>query len=118
MVRGKMVARKVPLLKLREHPKLHWPPGADPNPVWAGPTPEFPNPSDVVLTKVELIEEDKHAARHLTLTGTYHGNLYRTTLTIDDSAQLTNLLKLLGKCRGQTMAEIGAREVDSNLNPA
>jgi hypothetical protein len=111
----RMVARTVPRLKLREHSKLHWPPGSEPNPPWAGPTPDFPDPSRVVLTKVELVEADKHAARHLTLTGSYDGNLYRTTLTIDDLSLLNNLCKSLGRCLGETIAEIGSHEVDRSL---
>jgi hypothetical protein len=110
------VARGVPLLRLREHPKIHWPPGAEPNPPWAGPSPEFPDPSRVVLTKVELVEADKHAKRHLTLTGTYDGNLYRTTFAADDPSLLTNLCKSLDRCRGETIAEIGSHEVDRTLN--
>lgn len=116
--RERMVARKVPLLKLRAHPKVHWPPGADPNPTWAGPSPEVPEPSHVVLTKVELVEDRERGRRHLTLTGTYDGNLYRTTLTVDDASLLTNLCKSLGKCLGETIAEIGSHEVDRGLNLA
>lgn len=112
----RMVPRRVALLRLRDHPKVRWPPGVEPNPPWAGPTPEFPDPAQVVLTKVELVE-DKRAGRHLTLTGTYDGNLYRTTLTVDDSSLLNNLCKSLGRCVGETMAEIGSHEIDHALNP-
>lgn len=114
--KGRTVARKVPLLRLRQHPRIHWPPGAEPNPPWAGPTPEFPDPMRVVLTKVELVEADKHATRHLTLTGNYGGNVYRTTLSVEDPALLNNLCKSLGSCLGETIANIGSHAIDPGLN--
>ncbi len=110
------VARRVPLLKLREHPKIHWPPGTEPNPPWAGPTPEFPDPLRVVLTKVELVEADKHAPPHLTLTGNYGGNVYRTRISADDPTLLKKLCKSLGRCTGETIAKIGSHEIDNDLN--
>ena len=110
--------RKVSLFVLSDHPKLHWPPGLEPNPPWAGPGAEAPEPSHIVLTKVELVEADKHAPRHLTLTGTYHGNIYRTTFNVDDSALLTNLWELLRKCLGQPIYEVGTRQVDRELRPS
>ncbi len=114
--KGRIVARKVPLLRLRQHPKIHWPPGAEPNPPWAGPAPEFPDPLRVVLTKVEMVEANKHAQRHLTLTGNYGGNVYRTTIAADDPTLLKNLCKSLGRCMGETIANIGSHEVDRDLN--
>ncbi len=114
--KDRLVARKVALLRLREHPKVHWPPGIDPNPPWAGPSPEIPDPSHVTLTDVQLVEGDKHAQHHLTLTGTYHGNVYRTTLSVDDPLFLRNLCKSLGKCLGETIAEIGSHHIDRSLN--
>ena len=112
------VARKHPLHRLREHPKVHWPPGAEPNPPWAGPSPEFPEPDMVVLTGVEFAQADAHARAHLTLSGTHNGNLYRTTLTVDDPALLANLCVTLGKCVGETIAEAGSHEVDPSLRLA
>ncbi len=112
------IARKHPLRRLREHPAIHWPPGAEPNPPWAGPSPEFPNPGEVTLSGVELVQADAHAPAHLTLTGTYDGNLYRTTLMVADPALLANLCLTLGKCVGESIAEAGSHEVDNSLNLA
>jgi len=116
--RARTVRRKVPLHRLREHPAIHWPPGIEPNPPWAGPNPRVPDPLHVVLTKVELVQPDKHAARHLTLSGTYEGNPYRTTLTLEDPSLANNLYKSLMKCIGETIAGVGSREVDPFLNLA
>jgi len=110
--------RKVPLFNLSDHPKLHWPPGVEPNPPWAGPSEEFADPLHVVLTKVELAEADRHSPRHLILTGTYHGATYRTTLRADDDALLTDLLELLRKCVGEPIYEVGSHQVDRSLRPA
>jgi hypothetical protein len=112
------VPRKVPLTNLSDHPKLHWPPGVEPNPPWAGPGAEVPDPSHIVLTKVDLAEADKHAPRHLILTGTYHGNIYRTTFTAGDGELLNNLGELLRKCVGEPIYQIGARQVDRSIRPA
>lgn len=112
------VARKHPLRRLRDHPALKWPPGVEPNPPWGGPSPELPDPGKVILTRVEMVQGDAHAPAHLTLTGTYDGNLYRTTLTASDPALLPNLCVTLGKCVGETIAEVGNHEVDNSLNLA
>ena len=112
------VPRKVPLTSLSAHPKLHWPPGLEPNPSWTGPGAEVPDPSHIVLTKVELVEADKRAPRHLTLTGTYHGNVYRTTFRVDDDALLTNLWEMLRKCIGEPIYEAGSHQVDRTLRMA
>jgi hypothetical protein len=77
-----------------------------------------PDPLRVVLTKVELVQADKHAARHLALSGTYEGNPYRTTLTLEDPSLANNLYKSLMKCLGETIASVGSREVDPLLNLA
>ena len=116
VITRRMRARKVPLQRLRNHPKIHWPPGVGPNPPWAGPSPETPEPSLITLTKVEMVEAGKHAGRHLTLTGLYDGNIYRTTLTIDDPSLLANLCELLRTCVGQTIAVVGSHAVDQSLN--
>ncbi len=110
--------RKHPLHRLRDHAKLRWPPGVEPNPPWAGPGAEFPEPGMVVLTGVELVRPDAHAPAHLTLAGNYDGNLYRTTLTLEDAALLPNLCVTLGKCVGRTIADVGNFEVDDSLNLA
>ena len=112
----RLVPRKVPLMKLGDHPRLHWPPGVEPNPPWAGPGAEVPDPSHIVLTKVELAEADKHAPRHLILTGTFRGNIYRTTFTTDDRELLNNLAELLRKCVGETIYQIGALQVDRSIH--
>lgn len=111
------VPRKTPLTNLRDHPKLHWPPGVEPNPPWAGPSAEVPDPSHVVLTKVDVAEADKRAPRHIILTGTFHGNIYRTTLTTDDGALLNNLGKLLQKCVGEPIYQVGSLQVDRSIRP-
>jgi hypothetical protein len=72
----------------------------------------------VVLTGVELVQANAHARAHLTLSGTHGGNLYRTTLTVDDPALLANLCVTLGKCVGETIAEVGSHEVDLSLRLA
>lgn len=110
--------RKHPLHRLRDHPKLHWPPGVEPNPPWAGPGAEFPEPGMVVLTGVELVRPDAHAPAHLMLAGNFDGNLYRTTLTLEDAALLPSLCVTLGKCVGRTIADVGSVEVDGSLNLA
>ena len=112
----RMVPRKVPLQRLRKHPKIHWPPGVEPNPPWAGPSPEIPEPSRITLTKVEMVETEKGAGGHLTLTGLYDGNPYRTTLRIDDPSLLANLCESLGTCIGESIAAIGSHAVDQSLN--
>jgi hypothetical protein len=111
----KPVARRVPLRMLRQHPSLHWPPGLQPNPAWAGPSPEVPDPSKVVLKSVELAAE-KEGGSHLVLMGDYDGNPYRTTLTIDDPSLLGSLQSTLRKCVGETIGAIGAHRVDGKLN--
>lgn len=108
--------RKVPLRMLREHPSIHWPPGIEPNPAWNGPIPEVPDPSRIVLTGVELTSESKGYSSHLTLTGEYDGNPYRTTFNSDDPALLRNLCDTMRRCIGERIAEIGARRVDRALN--
>jgi hypothetical protein len=90
----------------------------EPNPPWAGASPEIPEPGKVILTGVEMVQGDAHTPAHLTLTGTYHGNLYRTTLNATDPALLPNLCVTLGKCVGETIAEVGDHEVDNSLNLA
>ncbi len=112
----RMVARKGRQLRLREHSAVHWPPGIEPNPPWAGPHPEVPEPREIVLTKVELVEADRHSPRHLTLAGTYDGNIYRTTMTLDEPALLPNLFRTLRKCLGESMAEVGSHFVDNRLS--
>lgn len=114
----KPVPRKVRLVNLREHPSLHWPPGIEPNPAWAGPVLEAPDPFRVVLTSAEMATEKTGEASHLVLTGQYDGNPYRTTLTADTPALLENLCEILRKCVGETIEEIGAHRVDRNLNLA
>ena len=116
MVKKRLVAPKVPPFRLGDHTGLHWPPGLAPNPPWAGPSMEVPDPLHVVLAKVELVEDPKPGKRHLTLTGTYHGSLYRTTLKVEDRSLLTNLWKSLGTCLGETIAAIGSHRVDRSLN--
>jgi hypothetical protein len=108
-------ARRVPLRMLREHPSLHWPPGLEPNPAWAGPSPEMPDPSRIVLKTVELAAE-KQGGSHLVLIGEYDGNPYRTTLTISDHALLASLYRTLRKCVGETIETIGAHRTDRELN--
>jgi hypothetical protein len=116
MVRtAKPVPRKFPLRSLREHRSIHWPPGIEPNPAWAGPSPEVPNPSRVTLITVELVREAKGPGSHLVLTGQYDGNPYRTTLTIDEPALLANLCDTLRRCIGETIEQIGAHRVDRTL---
>ncbi len=112
----RMVARKVSPVRLRDHSKVHWPPGIEPNPPWAGPSPEVPEPREVVLTRVELVEPDRRAPRHLTLAGTYDGNTYRTTMTLDDTALLPNLFRSLRECVGESIAEAGSHFVDKDLS--
>lgn len=112
------VPRKHPLLRLREHPAIHWPPGVEPNPPWAGPSSEIPQTDMVTLTGVELVQADAHKPAHLVLSGTYDGNLYRTTLRVDDPTLLANLCVTLGKCVGETIAEAGSHEVDKSLSLA
>ena len=116
VITRRTVPRKVPLQRLRNHPKIHWPPGVGPNPPWAGPSPEIPEPSRITLTKVEMVEAGKHAGPHLTLTGLYGGNIYRTTLTIDDPALLANLCESLRRCVGETITVVGSHAVDQSLN--
>ncbi len=111
----KPVPRRVPLRILREHPSLHWPPGLEPNPAWAGPSPEVPDPSKIVLKHVELAAE-KEGGWHLVLTGEYDGNPYRTTLTIDDPSLLASLHGTLRKCVGETIEAIGAHRINRELN--
>jgi hypothetical protein len=111
----KPMRRRVPLRMLREHLSLHWPPGLEPNPAWAGPSPEVPDPSEVVLKNVEVAAE-KAGGSHLVLIGEYDGNPYRTTLTIDDLALLGSLQSTLRKCVGETIEVIGAHRVDGKLN--
>jgi hypothetical protein len=105
-------------MNLSNHPKVHWPPGVEPNPPWAGPGTEVPDPSQIVLTKVELAEADKHAPRHLTLTGTFHGNVYHTTLRVDEHKLLSNLWELLRKYVGEPIHQIGFLQVDRSIRPA
>ncbi len=109
--------RKRQILKLQEHPGIHWPPGVEPNPPWVGPTSEFPDPLRITLSEVELVPPDKHAPRHLRLTGTYEGNLYRTSLGVDDAGLLVSLFELLTKLVGLTMGVIGSQLVDRALRP-
>jgi hypothetical protein len=109
------VARKVRQIRLRDHSKVHWPPGIEPNPPWAGPSPEVPEPREVVLTEVHLVEADRNAPRHLMLSGTYHGNVYRTTMMLDDPTLVPNLFRSLEKCVGESIAEAGSHFVDSKL---
>ncbi len=104
-------------MNLSDHPRLHWPPGVEPNPPWSGPSAEVPDPSHIVLTKVELAEADKHAPRHLTLTGTFHGNIYRTTFRVDGDELLSNLWELLRKCVGEPIYQIGTHQVDRSIRP-
>jgi hypothetical protein len=111
------VPRKTPLTTLSDHPKLHWPPGVEPNQPWAGPGIEVPDPAHIVLTKVDLAEADKHAQRHLVLTGTFHGNIYRTTFTVDDDALLDNLRELLRNRVGEPIYQIGSVQVDHSIHP-
>jgi hypothetical protein len=118
MLTRRTFPRKAPLSTLREHPKIHWPPGVEPNPPWAGPSREFPDPPHVILAGVELVEVDGPMPRHLALTGTYHSNTYHTTLTVDDPALLTNLLECLRKCVGEPVGEIGSHRVNDFLNLA
>jgi len=110
----KAVARRIPLHMLREHPSLHWPPGIEPNPAWAGPSPEVPEPTKIVLKKVELAAE-KEGGSHLVLIGEYDGNPYRTTLAVDDPALLPNLHGTLRRCVGETIAAIGAHRISREL---
>ncbi len=116
MVPIRTFPRKVPLIILREHSKIHWPPGVEPNPPWAGPSREFPDPVHVTLAQVELIDLHGPGPPHLALTGTYHGNTYHTTLTVDDPALLANLFEWLRKCVGEPVGEIGSHRVDDFLN--
>ena len=119
MVRTKRpVPRKTPLRRLRDQPTLHWPPGIAPNPAWAGPSPEVPDPSRIVLRTVELIRDENGQASHLVLTGDCHGNPYRTTLTVDRPALLTILSDTLRRCLGESIEEIGAHTVNRSLNLA
>jgi hypothetical protein len=111
----KPMARRVPLQMLREHPSLRWPPGLEPNPAWAGPSPEVPDPSKVVLKNVELVAE-KEGGSHLVLIGEYDGNPYRTTLTTDEPALLASLLSTLRKCIGETIGAIGAHRINRELH--
>jgi len=112
----KAMPQKVRLPKFREHPLIHWPPGIEPNPAWNGPVPEVPDPSRIVLTGVEIASESKGHRPHLTLTGEYDGNAYRTTFASDDPALLMNLCDSLRKCIGEKIVEIGERRVDRALN--
>jgi hypothetical protein len=114
----KPVPRKVRLLNLREHPSIHWPPGIEPNPAWAGPVRETADPFRIALASVEIVKEKTGEASHLVLTGNYDGNPYRTTVTVDSSALLINLGEILRRCMGETIEEIGAQRVDRNLNLA
>ena len=63
-----------------------------------------------------MVEAGKHAGGHLTLTGMYKGNIYRTTLRIDDRSLLANLCESLSTCIGETIAAIGSHAVDQSLN--
>jgi hypothetical protein len=112
-IRGR-VSRKVPLTKLRDYSKLHWPPGVEPNPPWAGPAPEAPDPFRVIVKGIELVEASEHRPRHLTLTGEYHGNVYHTTLVCDDAKVLTNLWQRLRQCVGESVERIGEHEVNKS----
>lgn len=109
--------RKRRIVKLENHRGIHWPPGAEPNPPWVGPTSEFPNPLLVTLGEVELVKGSKDSERHLRLTGTYDGNLYRTSFMVDDPALLFNLFELLSKRAGETIGAIGGQMVDLSLKP-
>jgi hypothetical protein len=111
----KPVARRVALHMLREHPSLHWPPGLEPNPAWAGPSPEVADPSKVVLKRVELATE-RAGGSHLVLIGEYDGNPYRTTLNIDEPSLLGSLQSTLRKCVGETIESIGGHRIDGKLN--
>jgi hypothetical protein len=113
-----VVARKFQLVRLGSHPKIHWPPGVEPNPPWVGieRTFEPPDPAHVQLSQVELVETPRHTPDHLSLTGTYGGNTYRTTLAPDEPALLTNLFLTLKKCLGEIVRDIGQHDVDHNLN--
>lgn len=117
MVRTKRpVPRKTPLRRLRDQPTLHWPPGLAPNAAWAGPSPEVPDPSRIVLKAVELVRDENGQASHLVLTGEHAGNPYRTTLTVDPPALLTTLCDTLRKCLGEKIEEIGAHTVNRSLS--
>jgi len=111
----KQFRRTVPPIKLDRHPELHWPPGIAPNPPWTGPSPEVPDPLRVILTSVELVQNKKHSERRLRLTGSYDGNVYYSTMSLEDPAVLNSLYKLLGTFLGQTIARIGSAQVDRSL---
>lgn len=109
--------RKRETFRLEKHPGVHWPPGNEPNPPWVGPTSEFPDPLQITLGEVEIVEGDKHASRHLRLIGTYGGNPYRTSLGVEDPSLLKNLFELLRRRTGETIATIGSHRVDRSLKP-
>ncbi len=111
----KAVPRKNPLRRLRECGAIHWAPGLEPNPAWAGPSTEVPDPSKVVLKTVDLVRDENEQPSHLVLTGEYDGNPYRTTFKVKQARLLTGLYDMLRKCEGQTIEEIGAHAVDRSL---
>ncbi|SRR5581483_2859924 len=106
-----------PTVKLEDHPGIHWPPGAEPNPPWVGPTSEFPNPLMVTLSEVDLVKGGKEPRGHLRLTGIYDGNPYRTSFEVDDPQLLLSLYELLSKRIGQRIGAIGNQLVDLSLKP-
>ena len=110
------VARKKPLMMLRDHPKIHWPPGLEPDPPWIGPYREVPDPAHIVLAKVQLVEASRHTPPHLALTGDYRRKLYHTTVGVEGRALLANLRMTLERCVGETIEKVGSRYVDRNLN--
>lgn len=98
-------------MKLREHPKIQWPPVMHPHGGWTGTGRLWPDLMTIVLKKAEpSIEEHR-----LKLTGECKGDVWTSLFKFDDSGLIQNLCDTFNKCRDQTIAEVGECEVDQNL---
>lgn len=101
-------------MKLREHPKIHWPPS------WSGAydidLEEVPIFEQGVLRDVQYPEAltvtNLMFPTHLTLANEYKGNAFGGVLVIDDPALLPSLYHLLRENIGRPIQEIGELEID------
>lgn len=93
-------------MRLREHPKVNWPPK------WSGWQKKLQGEREGKLRDVELIEKDQMGPIRLLLACEFKGRVYFAEVICDNSVFIRRLYEKIKSLQGKTIQEIGDLEIE------
>ncbi|MFQ5849358.1 MAG: hypothetical protein ACE5JU_02070 [Candidatus Binatia bacterium] len=93
-------------MRLREHPKLSWPPA------WSEWAKRSPMAEVGTLKEIDLIERDQGGPTRLLLAGEFKGKVRFAEITCDNATFVRRLYEKIKPLCGRVIKEVGDLEID------